>query len=107
MKNNEIKDFTSQGLVENAYSFDFPAQLMANGIINGLIKNGWNQEQAINWVHSKAYRHALDGFLANAIEQMGIDYAGKASKEYHPAEFDYDLPMGVKKSLEYHNNVMG
>ena len=55
-----MEDFTGQGILEDAYSFDRPAHIVGNALLNGIIRAGYTKEQAINLFYSKALRN--EGF---------------------------------------------
>jgi hypothetical protein len=99
-----MEDFTGQGILEDAYSYERPAYIVGNALINGFIRAGYTKEQAINLFYSVAYRMALDGVLGEHLEQIGYQYGQIMAQEYDPAEFDYPLPPAQKIALMDHNH---
>jgi adenine C2-methylase RlmN of 23S rRNA A2503 and tRNA A37 len=85
----EFVDFTGRGLFNDAYSYDRPAWIVANAIMNGLIDAGFTSEQAYNWIYSKSYRHFLDG-NDHLLEQLVYKLAKKEGKQDDPKAYDYE-----------------
>jgi hypothetical protein len=100
-----MEDFTGQGILEDAYSYDRPAYIVGNALLNGIIKAGYTKEQAINLFYSKAYRWALDFGLGEHLEQIGYQYGQIMAQEYDPTEFSYPLQPAQKIALMNHNHV--
>ena len=100
-----MEDFTGQGIMEDAYSYERPAYLLGNALINGFIRAGYTKEQAINLFHSKAYRWALDGTLGEHLTEIGYQYGQIMAQEYDPAEFSYPLQPAQKIALIKHNQT--
>ena len=105
-KAKPLEDYTGQGLLESAYSYEIPSALLANGIMNGLIQSGWTEQEAINWIYSKNYRWSLDFGLAQAIEKLGLEVGRNAAKEYRASTFDYELPVDAKANLAIRNQIV-
>lgn len=105
MNTNPLEDYTGQGLLESAYSYEAPAYLIANGIVNGLIKAGWSERQAINFIHSKAYRWHFDFGMAKHLEQLGLEAGQGMAAEYKSPNFDYPLPEEVQAKLDERNEM--
>jgi hypothetical protein len=99
-----MEDFTGQGILEDAYSYDRPAWIVGNALLNGIIRAGYTKEQAINLFYSKAYRWALDGTLGEHLEQIGYQYGQIMAQEYDPAEFSYPLEPAQRIALLDHNH---
>ena len=99
-----MEDFTGQGILEDAYSYDRPAWIVGNALLNGIIRAGYTKEQAINLFYSKAYRWALDGTLGEHLEQIGHQYGQIMAQEYDPAEFSYPLEPAQRIALLDHNH---
>ena len=99
-----MEDFTGQGILEDAYSYDRPAYIVGNALLNGIIRAGYTKEQAINLFYSKAYRWALDGTLGEHLEQIGYQYGQIMAQEYDPAEFSYPLEPAQRLALLDHNH---
>lgn len=99
-----MEDFTGQGILEDAYSYDRPAYIVGNALLNGIIRAGYTKEQAINLFYSKAYRWALDGTLGEHLEQIGHQYGQIIAQEYDPAEFSYPLEPAQRLALLDHNH---
>jgi len=96
--------FTGQGIIEDAYSYERPAYIVGNALLNGIIKAGYTKEQAINLFHSKAYRWALDFGLEEQLQEIGFQEGQKMAQEYDPAEFSYPLQPAQKIALMDHNH---
>jgi hypothetical protein len=99
------EDFTAQGILEGAYSYDRPACILGNALLNGIIKAGFTKEQAINLFYSKAYRWALDMNLGEHLDQIGYQYGQIMAQEYDPKEFNYPLPEDIKIALMNHDHI--
>jgi len=99
-----MEDFTGQGILEDAYSYNRPAHIIANGLLNGLIRAGYTKEQAINLFYSKALRWALDGALGEHLHEIGYQYGQIMAQEYKPEEFNYTLPPEQRYALMDHNH---
>jgi hypothetical protein len=99
-----MEDFTGQGILEDAYSYDRPAWIVGNALLNGIIRAGYTKEQAINLFYSKAYRWALDGILGEHLEQIAHQYGQIMAQEYDPAEFSYPLEPAQRLALLDHNH---
>jgi hypothetical protein len=99
-----MEDFTGQGILEDAYSYDRPAWIVGNALLNGIIRAGYTKEQAINLFYSKALRWALDGTLGEHLEQIGYQYGQIMAQEYNPAEFSYPLEPAQRIALLDHNH---
>ena len=102
-----MEDFTGQGILEDAYSYDRPAWIVGNSLLNGIIRAGYTKEQAINLFYSKAYRWALDGALGEHLEQIGYQYGQIMAQEYNPAEFSYPLEPAQRIALLDHDHREG
>ena len=53
-----------------AYSFERPAHIVANALLNGMIRAGLSEAEAVSLIHSKAYRWRLDFRLEAALETL-------------------------------------
>lgn len=100
-----MEDFTGQGILEDAYSYERPAYIVGNALLNGIIRAGYTKEQAINLFYSKAYRWALDGNLGEHLAEIGYQYGQIMAQEYKPEEFDYPLQPTQKIALINHNHI--
>jgi len=100
-----IEDFTGQGILEDAYSFDRPAHIVGNALLNGIIRAGYTKEQAINLFYSKALRWALDFGLEEQLQEIGFIEGQKMAQEYTPEEFNYPLQPDQKIALMKHNHI--
>ena len=94
-----IEDFTGQGILEDAYSYNRPAEIIANGLLNGLIRAGYTKEQAINLFYAKPLRWALDMALGEHLHEIGYQYGQIMAQEYTPDEFNYPLQPDQKIAL--------
>jgi len=94
----EFIDFTGRGLFENAYSYDRPAWIVANAIMNGLIDSGFTSQEAFNWIHSKSYRHFLDG-KDHLLEQLAYKLAKAEGAKHNPKEYDYEIDSHAEETL--------
>jgi hypothetical protein len=99
-----MEDFTGQGILENAYSYERPAYIVGNALLNGFIRAGYTKEQAINLFHSKGYRWALDGILGEHLTEIAYQYGQIMAQEYDPAEFNYPLQPAQRIALIEHNH---
>lgn len=99
-----MEDFTGQGILEDAYSYDRPAYIVGNALLNGIIRAGFTKEQALNLFYSKAYRWALDGTLGEHLTEIGYQYGQIIAQEYDPAEFSYPLQPAQRIALLDHNH---
>ena len=83
VKRNEWKDYSAHfcqlfdekdGRIP-MYSYDRPSSMIWNGMMNGLMSNGYSEAAAIEWLRSKAARWALDGDFGDALVKMAFDFA--------------------------------
>jgi len=102
-----LEDFTGQGILEDAYSYERPAYILGNALLNGIIRAGYTKEQAINLFYSKAYRWALDMTLGEHLTEIGYQYGQIMAQEYDPAEFNYPLEAAQRIALLDHNHREG
>jgi hypothetical protein len=100
-----IEDFTGQGILEDAYSYNRPAEIIANGLLSGLIRAGYTKEQAINLFYAKPLRWALDMTLGEHLHEIGYQYGQIMAQEYKPEEFNYPLQPDQKIALMKHNHI--
>ena len=100
------EDFTGQGILEDAYSYDRPSWMIANALLNGFIDAGLTKEQAINLFYSKATRWALDGSLGDAITHISYKI-GKAMANDWKNEPLLNEPLlePIAQALEMHNDI--
>jgi uncharacterized protein YdaT len=76
-----------------AYSFERPAHIVANALLNGMIAGGLTEAEAVCLIHSKAYRWTLDFSMENALETLGEHYGREMAAEYQGHEWTcYPLP---------------
>lgn len=100
------EDFTGQGIIEGAYSYDRPSSIIANSLINGFIDAGLTKEQAINLFYSKAIRWALDGSLGECIADISYKVGKAMAKDWAKEPFLNDpLPNELQNALIMHNDV--
>ena len=99
-----MEDFTGQGILEDAHSYERPAYIVGNALLNGFIRAGYTKEQAINLFHSKGYRWALDGILGEHLTEIAYQYGQIMAQEYDPAEFNYPLQPAQRLALMEHNH---
>ena len=97
----EMYDFTGSGLFEGAYSYETPSWQMANGIMCGLIKSGFSRQEAINWLHSKAYTHYLDLDIGTVIEKIGYEVGLAAGTARDTSERSSELSPLLQKRLDF------
>lgn len=57
------------------YVYRRPAYLFWNGVANGLLDKGYNEEQVKEWLQSKNARYSLDGGWEQEIESLGYKLA--------------------------------
>lgn len=94
----EFIDFTGRGLLDDAYSYDRPAWIFTNAIMNGLIDAGFTTEQAYNWIYSKSYRHLLDG-KEHLIEQLAYNMAKQEGLKDDPSNYDDEISENALQEL--------
>lgn len=95
----EFIDFTGRGLFEDAYSYERPAYIVANAIMNGLIDAGFTHKQAYNWIYSKSYRHFLDG-CDHLFEELAYKLAKKEGKHDNPSDYDHEIDAHAEIELD-------
>jgi hypothetical protein len=100
-----MEDFTGQGILEDAYSYDRPSEIIGNALINGFIKAGYTKEQAINLFYAKPLRWALDMALGEHLHEIGYQYGQIMAQEYKPEEFSYPLQPAQRLALIEHNHI--
>jgi hypothetical protein len=100
-----MEDFTGQGILEDAYSYERPSYIVGNALLNGFIRAGYTKEQAINLFHSKGYRWVLDGILGEHLTEIAYQYGQIMAQEYDPAEFSYPLQPAQHLALIEHNHI--
>lgn len=100
------EDFTGQGIIENAFSYDRPSSIVGNSLLNGFIDAGLTKEQAINLFYSKATRWALDGTLGDTIANISYKI-GKAMANDWKNEPLLNEPLSnqIGQALEMHNDI--
>ena len=100
------EDFTGQGILEDAYSYDRPAWIVANALINGFIEAGLTKEQAINLFYSKATRWALDGSLGEALTDVSYKLGKQIAKDWAKEPFlNEPLSNDIQSALDMHNDI--
>jgi hypothetical protein len=100
------EDFTGQGILEDAFSYDRPAWIVGNALINGFIEAGLTKEQAINLFYSKATRWALDGSLGEALTEISYKLGKQIAKDWAKEPFlNEPLFQGVQDALDMHNDI--
>jgi uncharacterized protein YdaT len=88
-----MNDYTRRSLFETAFSYERPAQMLANALMHGMIAEGFTEREALSLLHSKAYRWALDWSLGAALEKLGIEHGKQLARDYRGDEWTkYDLP---------------
>jgi hypothetical protein len=82
IKMNFERDFTNQIGNWGMYSYDRPAWLFWNAMMNGLMDSGYSQQAAEQWLRSKAARWMLDGDMGDKIEELAYEFAkSRAARE--------------------------
>ena len=66
MKNLTIKDLDN---LKGAYMHDSCAYYVMDGILNALLKKGYDNHSAVQWLLSKNLRWAFDGGLGEYISK--------------------------------------
>ena len=94
----EFIDFTGRGLLDGAYSYNRPAYIVANAIMNGLIDAGFTHKQAYNWIYSKSYRHFLYG-KEHRLEQLAYELGKAEGERSDPNKYDYELDYHAQSEL--------
>lgn len=100
------EDFTGQGLMESAYSYERPAYIVGNALLNGMIAAGLTKEQAIQVLHSKHYRWSLDQDLGELLTHLAYSYGFKMAKQAEHEDWINDpLPDDLQNALDRHNEI--
>ena len=81
MNDNWI-DYSSSPELKSSYSYERPAWMIGNALINGFIAGGLSEKQALLLIGSSAYRHALDQTLGEMLEGIAFGYGIQMSKDY-------------------------
>lgn len=66
---------------QDAYSFNRPAHIVANALLNGMVQAGMTPRQAHNVFYSKFIRWALDGDLGDKLDEVCKEYGKQLAKE--------------------------
>ena len=96
---NEYRDFSGMGLFEDAYSYDRPAWIAVNAIMNALMDKGFTKEQAYNWVYSKSYRWFLDSkdhVISKQIYKLVSNYI----EGENPNDYNEEVSQMAQEELE-------
>lgn len=94
-------DFDFYNLMQDAYSFERPAYIVGNALLNGMIEAGLTKKQALTVFYSKTYRWALDGEMGDAIDTLARVFARKWARESKgQAWIDDDLPDNLQEILD-------
>jgi len=80
--NSKYKDFSGGKLLKNSYSYERPAYIVANALVNGFLAYGLTEKQALNLLYSKAYRHKLDWDLEDKLEKVAFKAGKQVAEEY-------------------------
>jgi hypothetical protein len=100
------EDFTGQGILEDAYSYETPSWEVGNCLVNGLIEGGLTKEQAITVFYSKHYRWSLNGSLGEALRKIAYLHGQKLAQELKDEDWlDEPLPDNVAYALQRHNEI--
>lgn len=100
------EDFTGQGLMESSYSYNRPAYIVGNALLNGMIASGLSKEQAIQVLHSKHYRWNLDQDLGELLTNLAYSYGFKMAKQAeHESWINEPLRNDLQNALDLHNEI--
>jgi hypothetical protein len=80
--NSKYKDFSGGNLLNNSYSYERPAYIVANALVNGFLAYGLTEKQALNLLYSKAYRAKLDWDLEDKLEKVAFKAGKQVAEEY-------------------------
>jgi hypothetical protein len=80
--NSKYKDFSGGNLLKNSYSYERPAYIVANALVNGFLAYGLTEKQALNLLYSKAYRAKLDWDLEDKLEKVAFRARKQVAEEY-------------------------
>lgn len=87
-----MKDYTDA--IKEAFSFNRPAYILGQALMEGMIKAGLTEEQALSLLYSKAYRWALDFGLGDTLHTLGVTEGQRMAREYSGHEWTrHDLPQ--------------
>ena len=87
-----MKDYTDA--IKEAFSFNRPAYILGQALMEGMIKAGLTEEQALSLIYSKGYRWQLDGALGQALELIGYHHGQQMARIYSGHEWTrHDLPQ--------------
>jgi hypothetical protein len=81
MNDNWI-DYSSSPELKSSYSYERPAWVIGNALINGFIAGGLSEKQALLLIGSSAYRHALDQTLGSTLEGVAFGHGILMAKDY-------------------------
>lgn len=106
--NNKYKDFSGGKLLKNSYSYERPAYIVANALVNGFLAYGLTEKQALNLLYSKAYRYKLDWDLEDKLEKVAFKAGKEVAEEYSKLAksdrsynfFDDPLDPTIQKELD-------
>lgn len=91
-------DYSSSPELKSSHSYERPAWMIGNALINGFIAGGLSEKQALLLIGSTAYRHALDQTLGEMLESIAFGYGIQMSKDYCNASWlnepEDTKPMG-------------
>ena len=68
--------------MKNSYSYERPAYIVANALVNGFLAYGLTEKQALNLLYSKAYRVKLDWDLEDKLEKVAFKAGKQVAEEY-------------------------
>ena len=85
-----MNDYTDA--IRDAYSFNRPAYIVGQSLIEGMIAGGLTEDEALSLFYSKAYRWALDFRLGLDLRDLATREGERLAREYRGHEWTrYDL----------------
>lgn len=89
-----MSDYTDA--IRDAYSFNRPAYIVGQALIEGMIAGGLTEAEALSLFYSKAYRWALDFDLGLDLRDLAAKAGQKMAREYSGHEWTRCDLQGVK-----------
>lgn len=75
------QDFSARVGELHMYSYDRPAYMVWDAIMNALMTKGYSQAAAEQWLKSKAARWACDGELGDALVSAALEFVNSGKAE--------------------------
>jgi hypothetical protein len=64
------------------YSYERPANMIWNAIMNGMRQGGMTEKQAFEWLQSKSPRWMLDGEFGDLLNEIGLQKGRENAKHF-------------------------